>query len=418
MKIEKPLSIEKQTFEFFDQTTFFTVLLLSTFGLVSIYSATYNSGMSNFFIKQLIFTIAGIAAALGIIFIPKRILKTYSFLAYGSALMLLGLVLVPSIGTEVFGTRGWISLGFISIQPAEIAKVGLVLVCGQFLSSRGVDVSSIRDMAITLVLCIIPVALILMQPDTGSASVIIALLLAILYWAGFNSLILFFVVTTPFVIILALKGNMFFYIGFGLFTALAFIIRRNVIYTAVVAGLYFAIGYFGPYVYNNVLLPHQQQRIDSFLNPGSDPLGSGYNVIQSVMAVGSGGLSGKGFLEGTQTQLRFIPMQWTDFIYSVPTEEFGFIGGAVVIILYFVLIYHTVSLAFEIDSKFYSIVCIGAAAVFFYHVLINIGMVIGMMPVMGIPLPFMSYGGTSMLINMILAGLVMNAYRNHKLKLA
>ena len=189
----------------------------------------------------------------------------------------------------------------------------------------------------------------------------------------------------------------------------------NIVATVIVAAIFVSAGVVAPLVYEG-LAPHQKERIDTFLNPGSNPLGAGYNVMQSLMAVGSGGVSGKGFTQGTQTQLRYIPMQWTDFIYSVPSEEFGFVGGAIVIALHFGLIWRAIITASIVANKFYSIICIGAATIFFYHTTINIGMAIGIMPVMGIPLPFMSYGGTSLIMTMGLGGLILNAHRQHELK--
>jgi rod shape determining protein RodA len=191
--------------------------------------------------------------------------------------------------------------------------------------------------------------------------------------------------------------------------------RRKIYFSIIAIAVFFAVGFYGQHFYE-VLEPHQKKRIDTFIKADADPRGAGYNVLQSILAVGSGGLTGKGYLQGTQTQLRYIPMQWTDFIFSVPNEEFGFIGGALAILLHVALILRAIKIAYDTDSKFYSVMCIGIATVLFYHITINIGMAIGIMPVMGIPLPFMSQGGTALIINMAMVGLLLNAQRYYKLK--
>jgi rod shape determining protein RodA len=203
--------------------------------------------------------------------------------------------------------------------------------------------------------------------------------------------------------------------GVVLFSIFAMLFKVSWIQKGIVISIFILIGYIGPLIYDN-LLDHQKSRIETFLNPGSDPRGQGYNVIQSMMAVGSGGLSGKGFLQGTQTQLRYIPMQWTDFIFSVPTEEFGFPAGVGIIMAFVFFLIRAINIAKEADDKFYSIAIFGIASVFLYHIIINIGMVIGLVPVMGIPLPFLSYGGTSMIVNLAFVGFMLNAYRNHRRK--
>jgi rod shape determining protein RodA len=187
--------------------------------------------------------------------------------------------------------------------------------------------------------------------------------------------------------------------------------RRTLLVTAVVIGINIGAGYGMPWVFNNVLKPYQKQRIEILLDPNKDPRGQGYNVVQSKMAVGSGGLFGRGFQQGTQTQLRYIPKQWTDFIYCVPTEEFGFIGGTLVIGLLAGLSMRLLRVAEIVQRKFESTVIAGIASIWAYHTFINIGMALGLLPVIGIPLPFMSAGGTSLVINLAMLGFVMNFFR-------
>jgi rod shape determining protein RodA len=195
--------------------------------------------------------------------------------------------------------------------------------------------------------------------------------------------------------------------------AVLLMFREHRFAAAIVLGLNIVIGVFVQVVYEKLPL-YQQKRIATFMDPNNDPLGAGYNVIQAKVAIGSGGLFGKGFLQGTQTQLNFIPKQWTDFIFCVPGEEFGFLGAIVILGLFGILLFHGIRLAYSVKNRFGSIVAMGITAFFAFHMFINIGMSLGLMPVIGIPLPFLSYGGSSLISYMIMAGLLMNVYANRK----
>lgn len=387
------------------------VVLLTAMGMAFIYSATYESQMSGFLTKQIIAASIGIVSMIILAILPKKYLIYTAYLSYVGSILLLVLVLL--IGQTVYGTKGWINIGGFSLQPAEFAKVGTLMMLAAHLARKGANIKNPRDLIIAIGIVALPAILIIRQPDIGSMTVLLFLFIAILFWSGYHSHILYFVVTVPIVILLALKDRTYFLIAASVLSIVAFTFRKNLVMTISGIALFFVVGFGAPRIYEN-LMEHQKARIDTFLNPGSDPQGTGYNVIQSIMAVGSGGVSGKGYLQGTQTQLRYIPMQWTDFIFSVPTEEFGFIGGSIVILLYFLLIYRIVYIANEVEDSFYSLLSFGVASIFLYHVTINIGMSIGLMPVMGIPLPYLSYGGTAMLINLSLAGLVLNAWRDYK----
>lgn len=404
---------EKKPVISFDWITFIIIISLVAVGLMSIYSATLGSNMEVFFARQLFSAGIGLIVMLAIVFMPESWIRFNAFIVYGISIALLLLVFI--IGREINGTKGWIRFGGLSLQPSELAKIGALVAVAKFIAKKGIDIRVWRDLLSVILFILPPAFLILLQPDFGSASVMIAMMGGILFWAGFDAFTLYFIVSVPFIIISSLKGTWWMVAITTIFTVGAFIFRRNIVVTVIVAAIFVSAGVVAPLVYEG-LAPHQKERIDTFLNPGSNPLGAGYNVMQSLMAVGSGGVSGKGFTQGTQTQLRYIPMQWTDFIYSVPSEEFGFVGGAIVIALHFGLIWRAIITASIVANKFYSIICIGAATIFFYHTTINIGMAIGIMPVMGIPLPFMSYGGTSLIMTMGLGGLILNAHRQHELK--
>ncbi len=412
-KINKSFTFQKNQSDFFDWSTFLVTILLVSFGLISIYSATYDSGMSTFFNRQLIYAFLGTGVMLGVMLLPERLIYRYSFFLYTISIILL--ILVFPFGKDVYGTRGWLDIGIMTIQPSEFAKLTTLLLLANHLSKRGTDIRTPRDLGVVAAIVLIPMILILLEPDTGSASVLIALTLGVLLWTGFDIFTILFIVSIPVVIIASLLGTIQFVIAVAIFAIIAIFLRKKLYITVISIFIIAAIGYSSPKIVES-LAPHQQARIHTFINPEDDPRGKGYNVIQSVMAVGSGGFAGKGFLQGTQTQLRYIPKQWTDFIFCVPTEEFGFLGGTAVILLLGGLIYRCYTIAFKISSPFMSILCIGVGTIFFYHTLINIGMAIGLMPVMGIPLPFMSAGGSSLIVNMVLVGLVLNAYRSHQKK--
>jgi rod shape determining protein RodA len=216
------------------------------------------------------------------------------------------------------------------------------------------------------------------------------------------------------VILVSFLSVKIFIIALILTTLVFILMRRSLILTFLVIALNLMVGLTSENIYHKVLKPHQQKRIATFLNPSSDPLGAGYNVIQSKIAIGSGGLTGKGFLKGTQTQLRFVPAQWTDFIFCVPAEEFGFIGSAIILILYFILLWRILNLASILKQRFASLVAIGIFSTWAFHVVVNIGMTLGLLPVIGIWLPFLSYGGSAMWMNMAMVGLLLNFYANRR----
>jgi rod shape determining protein RodA len=407
------IAIRKQPLELMDMSLLMPVILLFGVGLISIFSATYESHMSDSFYKQIFFGGLGIGTMLIFMFIPERFLQSNSIILY--SISILFLILVLFFGKGIAGTKGWFQLGGLSFQPSELAKFTSLLAIASFLSTKGRDVKTWRDLSISLGIILLPMGLIVLQPDIGTASVFIAIGLGVLLWSGFDIFILFLIVSLPIIAILSLLGTTHFVVSVSVFGIIAASFRRKILITGLAMGIVIAVGYFSPVIIEN-LMPHQQNRIEAFLNPGSDPRGKGYNVIQSIMAVGSGGFAGKGFLQGTQTQLRYIPEQWTDFIFCVPTEEFGFIGGVLVIVLITSIIYRSVKIASLTNSAYFSIICAGVASIFLYHMIINIGMALGLMPVMGIPLPFLSYGGSSLIVNFAFIGLMLNAYRSYKLK--
>ncbi|NLO18499.1 MAG: rod shape-determining protein RodA [Ignavibacteria bacterium] len=405
---ENQINVKVGPFEHFGLATFFVYILLVGFGLISIYSATYEAGMSTFFFKQLSFVVLGTAVMFITMFLPLRWLNAYSHIAYALSLLLLVLVLL--FGKEISGTKGWFAFGGFGIQPAEPAKLTTLLAASRFLSLKGTDIRRVRDLGILLIIVLLPVGLILFQPDFGTATVFFAILLGVLLWVGFDIFILYIALTLPIIFITALIGNTYFIVSLIIFSIITLFFRKKIIVTVLAASVIFLVGFSSPHIFES-LKPHQKARIESFLRVGSGEKGMSYNVVQSTLAVGSGGLTGKGFLKGTQTQLRYIPAQRTDFILCVTTEEFGFLGGSLVIVLIAALIFRALKISAESNSRFLSIVSFGVASIFLYHSFFNIGMVIGLMPVMGIPLPFLSYGGSALITNSAMVGFMLNAYR-------
>ncbi len=239
------------------------------------------------------------------------------------------------------------------------------------------------------------------------------MLLIILYWAGASNFLLLTLLAPGAAVIATLSGTTAFVIVLILTATVIFLLKENRLLSVFVFSLTVLMGMSVQFLFGR-LAPHQQKRILIFLNPDADPLGAGYNVMQSKIAIGSGGLFGKGYLQGSQTQLNFLPAQWTDFIYCVPSEEFGFFGAFTILLLLTLLMARGVQIASLVKNRYASIVAIGVVSAFAVHTVINIGMAMGIMPVIGVPLPFMSYGGSNMLTNMMMAGLLLNMYANRK----
>jgi rod shape determining protein RodA len=401
----------KQSNAMLDWVLILVTTLLFAMGLISIYSATYDAGMSEYFTKQLLFGIVGGGVMIAIMFMPERWLFDYAYILYGIAMLLLIAVIV--IGKTVYGSKSWLTIGPITFQPSEFGKIATLLAVARSISSRGRDLSNWSDLIMPIILFVIPIGLIMLEPDFGSASVYGVMLLGMMFWGGASLNLITFLVGAPISVIMGFIGREWVFVSSIITASVPMFLKRDLMKALAMLLVFIAIGFSSRYVYG-VLKPHQQSRIQTFLNPDNDPRGRGYHVIQSIMAVGSGGVTGKGFLHGTQTQLRYIPKQWTDFIFCVPTEEFGFVGGVLVIGLLAILILQCIAIARQSGNAFGSILSASVGLIFFYHATVNIGMAIGAFPVMGIPLPFLSAGGSALVMNMASVGIVLNVYRNRR----
>jgi len=394
-------------------------LLLATagvlaLGLISINSATDGS---SYFTNQVIYAVIGLASALTLFFIPERWISDLAYPMYMFGILLLIVVLTP-LGKEVNGQQCWIEVGKFRFQPSELAKFTTLLAIAKYVSRKGFDIRTLRDLGFLLGFVLTPLALVMLQPDTGTATVFLAMMLGVYLWIGGDLFLLYLLACAPFVAAAALYGVLFDnMIWFGIVAALlalgAFLFRRNLILTIVAVLLVVGAGFAVKPVFND-LDEYKKQRLVTLFEPERNPRGSGYHVIQSILAVGSGGITGKGFRKGTQTQLRYIPEQWTDFIFCVPTEEFGFIGGVMVIGLLSAIILRAVNIASFVRTKFAGVIAVGFASMLLYHTIVNIGMAIGLFPVMGIPLPFLSAGGTALIMNLSVVGLLLNFYKTRR----
>jgi len=388
------------------------IVLLLCFGLIAIYSATLNNPLAeNNFIKQLIWVGMGIVVFFVVYFIPTNTFKNLAWPAYILSIVLLFIVVV--LGKKVSGAKSWLYFGSLGFQPSELAKISTILALSSFLSRKETNIESFKDILISSAIGFIPIVLILLEPDMGTVLVFLTIFLTIIFWKGISLFGLFIVLSPGIVAISSLFGILPLVATLVIVGIVLILFKKRLIFSSSLFAINLAAGFFTDYVFR-ALSPHQQIRIKSFLDPMSDPLGSGYNSIQAKVAIGSGGLFGKGFLQGHQTQLNFIPEQWTDFIYCVIGEEFGFIGAVLTLLLFIWLFIKILKVATTTKDEFLSLTIIGILSLFFIHFIINIGMAVGIMPVIGIPLPLVSYGGSSLLVNMLLLGIVANVYRTRK----
>jgi rod shape determining protein RodA len=397
--------------EYFDYRTLLPALGLVLLGLISVYSATFDARMPEIFYRQALWAAFGFAALLMVAFLPFRILQFISYPSYFLSILLLVSVLL--IGKTVSGSTSWFNLGALRLQPSEFTKITTALALATYLSRVDVSLQNIKNLATASAIVLIPFALIMMQPDAGTAIVYIGMFFPVLYWGGASRFTLTVIVAPAVVALAALFGTTAFLIAVLLFGVLFYYTKENRILAAVFFSFTVLVGISVQFIYDG-LKPYQQKRIATFLDPGADPLGAGYNILQSKVAIGSGGLFGKGFLHGTQTQLNFIPEQWTDFIFCVPGEEFGFVGAALVIGLFAALLFRGIMISSSVKNPYASFVAIAVSSTLATHLFMNIGMSLGLLPVIGVPLPFLSYGGSALLANMVTVGLLMNLHANRK----
>ncbi len=395
---------EKGIFYRIDWVLVVLYLVLVLMGWLNIYAAVYNDSHQHItdlhqkYGKQMMFIVASILLAIIIIIIDPKFFAQFSYFFY--AFFLFSLVMVIFAGREISGSKSWFQIGGFGIQPGEFAKMATALALAKYLGSLDHNIKNPRHLFMAAAIIVIPALLILAERDTGTALVFLCFVL-VLYRAGLTGWVLLALLALPVLGVLTLSMNKFLLIAvlFVIAALLYLRTRRHSRHFLVILAVFLASTGFVfsvHYTFNHILEPHQRQRINVLLGINTDLKGAGYNVNQSLIAIGSGRMWGKGFLQGTQTKYNFVPEQSTDFIFCTVGEEHGFIGSLVVIGLFLSLMIRIVLNAERQRSKFSKMYGYGVASLFFIHVSINIGMALGLLPVIGIPLPFFSYGGSSL----------------------
>jgi rod shape determining protein RodA len=373
-----------------DWTLLAAVVALCLFGLLMVHSATRapeaaGAGAASEFVrKQFVWLLVGLGAFALTVALDYRAIARWHTLAYGAALVLLLLVL--KIGRAPTGAASWLAVGSFRLQPSEFAKLAVILSLSAFLSRRGQAVGSLPTVLKSLVIAAVPVLLVLAQPDFGTALVIIAVWFVTVALTGARARHLAGVLAGAVVLFAAMwfLGN------------LPVQRLRPAVLRSVVSHL--------------ALKDYQKRRLTVFLNPQADPLGAGYHIIQSRVAVGSGEVLGRGLLRGTQSRLRFVPGRHTDFIFSVVGEELGFVGAVLLLALFFFIYWRGLRIAMRAGDQLGSLLAAGAVSMLLFHTVVNVGMAANIMPITGIPLPFVSYGGSNLVASLIAFGLIQNVH--------
>lgn len=391
-------------FDNIDWTLILLYMALVLIGWMNIYAAVYNEDHSSIFDlsqrygKQMIWIASSLFIGLVIILTDARFFSTFAYVIYGITLAML--IAVLFLGSTVAGSKSWFQIGSFALQPAEFAKFATNLALARFFSGQHINIKDFKTRFVPLILLGTPALLILLQNDTGSALVYASFIL-VLYRMGLSGNFLLAGVMVAILAVSTLMVGQLYVIGFVVAMALGllFFIRKNranilnlVGLVLLAAGFIFSVDY----AFDNFLGNHQKARIDVLLGKTLDLKGAGYNVNQSKIAIGSGGFFGKGFLNGTQTKYNFVPEQTTDFIFCTVGEEWGFVGTTAVMVLFILLLIRIIQVAERQRSTFSLVYGYGVASILFFHFAINIGMTIGLVPVIGIPLPFFSYGGSSL----------------------
>ncbi|MFH1963122.1 MAG: rod shape-determining protein RodA [bacterium] len=424
----------------FDYIMLVSIVLIVLMGITTIYSGTHAiEWAKDIWLKQTIWFGLGLVGMTGAILFDYQLLGKYSRLIFIIAIVLLICVL---FGPTVRSAKSWFLLGPISFQPAEFAKLATIIVLAEYLSTKKEGLNTLYDLLPPIGLVSVPVLLILMQPDLGTTLVFVPIFLMMLYIVGIRTIYLVTMTSTGILVIIItlfvswveiqpkLANIAIVSFLYKIFGSFEYSIVFLIVLLAIIVGIYYAIkmfhsielkftnfllsyviigvSMFFSLIVDSFLKEYQRKRILVFIDPNIDPLGAGYNIIQSKIAIGSGKLFGKGLLNGTQNQLGFLPERQTDFIFSVIGEELGFIGATVLLFLFCVIIYRGISIAFSSRDMFGCLLATGIVSMIAVQLFINIGIATGIMPVTGLTLPLVSYGGSSLFITMISLGIVLN----------
>jgi len=424
----------------FDMLFFATAVALWILGNFLVYSATITqtSGpLQGIFQSQIVWTVMGIIIVLIMVSIPPE--WYYKAAPFFYAVTVILLIAVLAKGVSAKGAGRWLLIGGVKIQPSEFAKIGLLLMLARYFTKNEISLQSPVSLVVPALLILLPFGLVVKQPDLSTTLALLSMSLPVFYWAGMPLVEILYLISPalsavlsvlPLIVAFVLNGaagasaattavQQSSHLGvagaipwaifFAVLCSLLYIFRIPRYLTIAVITLNLASASAATLIWENALDEYQKIRIISFINPQLDPKGSGYQVIQSIVAIGSGKLTGKGYLKGTQVNLAYLPEQHTDFIFSVLGEQFGFFGCVLVVLTFFLLIGRTLFMIRFIRDRFLNIIIVGAASLLVYHIFVNIAMVIGLMPVTGLPLPFLSYGGSFMFTVSMLVGLTLSA---------
>ncbi|MBU1355089.1 MAG: rod shape-determining protein RodA [Candidatus Edwardsbacteria bacterium] len=389
----------------FDMQLLASVLVLVCIGILSVYSATQTdqAGFEGIWRKQLLSLAIGLAVMVVAVIVPYRYLEAFAWPIYGISLVLL---IVALLGPKHMNTHRWIQVGGQMFQPSEIAKMATILALAKLIYKKDMDRAGFLGILLPIAIVVVPLVLVLIEPDLGTALSFGALFIAMIFWQGYPVKNILYLLSP--VLSMVAVFSMPSWIVFMILLLLSFwFFRMKFKYASWIFMLNTVIGSITPFLWQG-LKDYQRMRIMIFLNPGIDPRGAGWHVLQSKIAVGSGGFWGQGFLEGTQKKLSFLPEQHTDFIFATFGEEFGFIGCLLLLLLFFWTVYRGIVIARQARNRFAGLAAVGILSIFGYHVILNIGMALGILPVTGIPLPFLSFGGSALIINLMMVGLLLN----------
>ncbi len=363
------VKIDRRLIKNFDWLTFSLIICLSLIGVITIYSATRPpTGVGehpDFYSKQIIWLIISIAALFAMVLFDYKWLDRYAYQLYGIGLFLLVVVLIA--GRASMGAKRWLSIGFFSFQPSEFFRIMFIIGLSAYLACRNKDCRDNMSAMAVVMFALLPLALLIKQPDLGTAILMISL----------------------FIVLLISKG-----------------VSKKIITVVLIIGIV-SVPFLG-HIFWEGLKDYQKNRLVAFMDPDVDPSGIGYHINQSKISIGSGGILGKGYLKGTQGPLRFLPEKHTDFIFAVYAEESGFVGSFLLMFIYLLLFLRGLDTAYRAKDEFGRLMAVGITAMFFVYYCVNIGMTLSVMPVVGVPLPFVSYGGTALLSNFIAAGILIN----------
>tara|TARA_Y100001970_G_scaffold271430_1_gene366666 strand:- start:4698 stop:5924 length:1227 start_codon:yes stop_codon:yes gene_type:complete len=383
----------------------FSALFLSLIGLIALNSISHQNTtfIQNPFYKQLFFLVIGIFSFSLSFLTPKYIIHKYAYIIFGIGVLI---VVLPFFGSPHAGTYRWLDIGLpFNFQPSEFSKIFTVIALARYLSDNNIKIKKFSSIIMPIIIALFPALIVLNQPDLGTSLVMLSIIFPMLYWAGARPFYLFLLVAPVLSILSAFNVI--------LFSIWAFIMATVIFYarTKIIAGISYFFGniFFGLLARPiwEMLNPYQQNRVLTFIYPEKDPLGAAYQIIQSKTAIGSGGFFGKGWGQGTQTHLKFLPVQESDFILSVIGEELGFILIAIILITFGYLLNTIIRNSFLSKDKFSSLILIGLASILLAHIFVNTAMTVGLIPVKGLPLPFISAGGTFLITCYLMVGLIM-----------